>query len=149
MGFFKKIGEKVKRVVSINNIMAAATGNFTAVAKDALRIATTNAPTKDNSTFTPDNSIVPVNTVIPDPVQNILTAKGAQQQQKAVDFFATKPQVQDGANQMTGFMTKVYWQSMWLNHKNTILAVGGVIVAFIVYKVGFSQKGTSKRRARR
>jgi hypothetical protein len=152
MGLFKKIADKVKRVVSLKNGIRLVTGDYLGVAKDAVRVATTDRPSKsvagEPTVLTPDQSFLPTNYQLPDMVQKTLEVKGNEQTQKAVDFLASKKIVQDSASGTTGFLSKVYLQAMWLKHKTAILIVGGSIVAFVVYWFGF-RKRTPARRGRR
>lgn len=152
MGFFKKIGEKVKRVASLKNAIGLVTGNYLGVAKDAMRIATTNKPVKtagEPTVLTPDTTFLPENYQLPQTMQKVLEVKGAEQQQKAVNFIASNTAVQNTASQATGFMSKVYIQAMWLKYKGWIIAGAIALVSFLVYWFGFRNKNTSKRRVRR
>jgi hypothetical protein len=46
MSIFKTIGSKLKRVISLKNVISAATGNFTAVTADMARVMTTKSPSE-------------------------------------------------------------------------------------------------------
>lgn len=148
MGFFKKIAQKVKRVASLKNVIGLATGNYLGVAKDALRVATTNKLVKSvgqPTVMTPDATFVSPQTQIPRIVQDTLLAKGAKQSSKMVNLLAQNKDVQSVANQTSAFMSKVYLQAMWLKHKTLILVIGGGLVAFLVYWFGFRAKNTKRR----
>lgn len=152
MGLFKKLASKVKRVVSLKNVIGIATGNYLGVAKDALRVATTDRPKKEvgqPTVLTPDQSFLPENYQLPTVLQNTLMAKGAQQEAKAVNYLASKKEVQSVADQGTGFMSKVYLQAMWLKHKTLIIVAGASIVGFLVYWFGFRNKTGTRGRGRR
>lgn len=139
MGLFKKLGSKLKRVVSIKNLVNVATGNFSAVAKDAVRVATTNAPVKGQpSTF--DATFLPADYAIPPPVMQVVESQGKAFGQKVTSAIATVPQTQ----QVTSFLTGVYAESMFIKYKNWIYVIVGIIASFILYKV-LGKKNTAKR----
>jgi hypothetical protein len=153
-GALKKIGTKVKRLASLKNVIGLATGNYLGVAKDAIRVASTKKPSKHeegsmNEIYEEtDEVMINSNTKLPSALENFLTAKGAEVQKKEVDFLAKLDGVQNASDQVTGFMSKVYAQSMWEKHKSKILIVGGLILGFVVYIFGFKKSSSGGRRRR-
>ncbi|QKJ63830.1 hypothetical protein [Flavobacterium sp. M31R6] len=151
MGLFKKLGEKVKRVVSIKNVIGLATGNYLGVAKDAMRVATTNKPKKavgEPTVLTPDETFLSPTTQLPQVVQDTLITKGAEQTNKMVAKLATNKDVQNAADQSTGFLSKVYLSAMYEKHKTLIWVAGASLVAFVVYWFGFRNKTAQRGRRR-
>jgi hypothetical protein len=157
MGFFKSIGNKLKRVVSIKNLTNVVTGKFSAVGADILRVTKTKSPAvikaeqeaaaKANmplSVSSVDTSLVPANATLPVQVQEVLAQADANYQTNLINSVAAIPAVQD----VNTFLSKLYLQSMWTKHKNWII---GFIVAVILFFVGkklfFSKgsKGGSRR----
>lgn len=147
MGFFKKIGEKVKRVASLKNVIGLATGNYLGVAKDALRVATTNKPVKGEPVVQ-DTTFFEQPPVISDTVEKVLTVKGQEQTSRMVDMLASKKQVQDTADQATGFMSQVYLKALWLKYKTWFIVAGISLGAFLVYWFGFRDKDQPRRRVK-
>ncbi|WP_281225080.1 hypothetical protein [Flavobacterium aquiphilum] len=148
MGLFKKLGEKVKRVASLKNVVGIVTGNYLGVAKDALRVATTNKPVK-NQPAEQDTTFFQQPPVIPESMENYLTVKGDEQKQKLTNKLAQKKEVQDAADQVTGFMSGVYLKALWLKYKAWFIAGFIALGAFLVYWFGFRNKNQSGSRARR
>lgn len=140
MGFFKSIGNKLKRVVSIKNLTNAVTGNFTAIGKDVVRVATTSDPKKSPSV--PDTTIVPLGYTLPQPVQEVLKAQDEKYKTNVINSVASIPVVQD----TNSFFSKVYLQSMWLKYKNWIIGFLCVVGVILLWKFAFSKKKSTRRR---
>lgn len=138
MGFFKSIGNKLKRVVSVKNLVRGVTGNFSAIAEDAKRIMTTEDPKKVSAQV---NSLTDKNFEIPQPVTDIIKQADANYQANLVASVASIPAVQDA----NAFMSKLWIQSMWGKYKTQILLIGCAIVALLVWKFGFKNKRKPKR----
>lgn len=145
MGFFKSIGSKLKRVISIKNLTNVATGNFSAVGKDVLRVASTTVK-KDangNSVIVP-NGLSKTPVVIPQEVSDILDAQGQKTQKQLVTALAKN----DSFSNATTFLTKAWIQAQWLKYKNWLIGLGVAILMFIlVKKTMFS--GKSRKSGRR
>jgi len=139
MGFFKSIGNKLKRVISIKNLVRGVTGQFGAIGADAIRVATTTDPKKGKSV--PDATLIPVNYAIPAPAMDVLNAQGSIFAKKVVDSVAGVPVVQN----TNAFMSKIYIQSMWIKYKNWI--IGFLIVLVTTLTIWKLTK--SKTRGRR
>lgn len=137
MGFFKDIGNKLKRVVSVKNLVRGVTGNFSAIAEDAKRVMTTEDPKKVAKQV---NSLTNKAFEIPQPVTDIVKQADANYQANLVASVASIPAVQDA----NAFMSKLWIQSMWGKYKTQILLIGGSIGALLVWKYGF--KNNRKRR---
>lgn len=145
MGFFKNIGSKLKRVISIKNLTNVATGQFGAVAKDALRVATTNAPTSKGAGFTPDNMFLNPSLQVPQSVIDVADAKGKVFYNKVTKTIADEPAVQN----VSDFFTKTYLQSMYEKYKTWVILIFVAVVSFILYKVFGKKKTATRARVRR
>lgn len=137
MGFFKSIGNKLKRVVSIKNLVNGVTGNFTAIGSDVKRVMTSEDPKKKAV-----NTLTDVNFTIPQPVQDVLKAQDATYKTNVLNSIASIPVVQDANT----FMSKLWLQSQWLKYKNWIIGFLAVLTVFLVWKFGFSKKKNTRRR---
>jgi hypothetical protein len=137
MGFFKSLGTKLKRAISIKNLTNVATGNFSAVGQDLIRVATTEKITDSNGkvTIVPNGfSKTPV--VIPDAVSAVLDSQGAKFNQKVVSAVASNTTVQNA----TDLLTKIGIQAFWNKNKNWIIGLGASVVLFVVVKMSFFGK---------
>lgn len=47
-GFFKSVGNKLKRVVSVKNLVRGVTGNISAIGEDVSRVIKSDDPKKKN-----------------------------------------------------------------------------------------------------
>ena len=136
MGFFKDIGKKIKRVVSLKNAINVATGQWTAVGKDVIRVATTNAPNKVGEVQLPilDNTTMVgkamQGSVITSQMDAVLTAKGNEFAQKTAEIVGITPQ----ATGVSDWFTKAYLSGMWLRYKNYILIVIAIILGLFAWK---------------
>lgn len=153
MGFFKKLGSKLKRVISLKNVTRAVTGQFGAIGKDVLRVATTNSPAENRAlkaaaeakgqVYVPP----PVKTVeIPSPVESYLNAQGAKFSANAAKELGKTEVAQD----LTSFATKAALQAFWEKNKSWLYWVIGLIFAlimFLTFRWAFrSAKGGKSRR---
>jgi hypothetical protein len=144
MGLFKKIGQKIKRVVSLKNVINTVSGNFGAVAKDAVRIATTEKPTKEAPTV---NQVVSQSSpvVIPQTILDIADAQGAKFSQNLTSKIAKTDSAQDASS----FLAKIGLQSLYEKYKTWITVGALALLAFILWRVFGHKKGTARSRARR
>ena len=145
MGFFKSIGTKLKRVISIKNLTNVATGNFSAVGQDVIRVATTNVK-KDatgKSTIV-QNGLSKTPVVMPQELADIANAEGQKLNQKLVDNLAKN----DAFSNATTFITKAWIQAQWLKYKNWLIGFGVAVLMFIIVKKTMFS-GKFNKRARR
>lgn len=140
MGFFKSIGNKLKRVVSIKNLVNGVTGNFSAVGKDIVRVVSTEHPKK--KAIEPINSLTQKGFVLPPPVAEILESQDKLYQTNLVKSVAELKPVQD----LNSWFTKVWFQSQSLKYKNWIIGFLAVVTVFLIWKFGFSKKKNTRRR---
>ncbi|TRX06196.1 hypothetical protein [Flavobacterium gawalongense] len=141
MGFFKSVGNKLKRVVSMKNLVSGVTGNFSAIGKDIVRVATTTDPKKGKSVV--DTSVVAKGFQLSPQVEQVLKSQEQIYADNIVNSVASIPAVQDA----NSFMSKLYIQSMWLKYKNWFIGLGAVVFVFVLLKFVFSKK--NNRRTRR
>lgn len=144
MGFFKSLGNKLKRVVSIKNALNVVSGKFADVGKDILRVATTEKITDSNGKV----SIVPNGfskspVIMPTPVTDILNSQGQKVSAQIVTAIADNSTTQTAVD----LLTKVGLQAFWTKHKNWIIGLAASILVFIVVKMTFFRK--NKGRAKR
>ncbi len=142
MSIFKTIGNKLKRVISLKNVISAATGNFTAVAADAKRIMSTPDPKRK----TPASQVV-LPLEIPKEVNDIIESQGAIYQNTLSKKIAASKLVQSNVNDANSLFTKIWWQATWQKNKTLIIIVLVAIASLIGWKV-FAKK-QSKSRVRR
>ncbi|RTY69688.1 hypothetical protein [Flavobacterium sp. LB2P53] len=140
MGFFKSIGSKLKRVVSLKNLVRGVTGNFTAIGEDVVRVATTSDPKKGLSLV--DTTLVPSGYTIPEPIQDILKSQDSSYRTNVINSVASIPVVQDA----NSFMSKLWIQSQWFKYKNWIIGFLSVLSVFLLWKFVFSKKKNTRRR---
>lgn len=142
MGFFKSIGNKLKRVVSINTLTKVATGNFSAVGKEVLRVATTD---KIKDPKTGKMIVVPSGTKIeiPEFVDNVLKVEGDKFAKIAASAVAENKTVQDAVD----FLSKAAIKAWWLKHRNWIIGLLVSLLLFFAVKSAFF--GKMNKRARR
>lgn len=144
MSIFKSIGTKIKRVVSLKNVMNAVTGNYVGIGQDILRVASTQAPQKGGQAVASQEQTIQVSD-IPAPVQQMLQSVGKTQSAKLSAKIAATPLVQDNIDGANSFALKVWWDGMWIKYKTYILALGGLIVALIGWKLLTKNKTTARR----
>lgn len=137
MGFFKSLGTKLKRAISIKNLTNVATGNFSAVGQDLIRVATTEK-TKDanGKVVIVPNGFSKTPVVVPDAVKAVLDSEGAKFNQKVVSAVASNETVQNATN----LLTKIGIQAFWNRNKNYIIGLITAIVLFVVVKISFFGK---------
>lgn len=145
MGFFKSIGTKLKRVISIKNLTNVATGNFSAVGQDVIRVATTNVK-KDatGKTTIVSNGLSKTPVVLPQPLTDLLDAQGQKTSKQLVNSLATN----DSFSNATTFLTKAWIQAQWLKYKNWLIGFGVAVLMFIIVKKTMF-RGKFNKRARR
>lgn len=145
MGFFKSIGSKLKRVISIKNLTNVATGNFSAVGQEVLRVATTTAK-KDTTgkTVIVSNGLSKTPVVMPQEVSDMLDAKGKPFSNNLTKKLAENKTTQD----VVDMVTKTAIQAFWLKNKNWFIGLGVSIIAFIVVKKTMFS-GKSRKSGRR
>lgn len=123
MGFFKKIGNKLKRVISIKNITRAATGQFGAIGKDVLRVASTEDPKEvrakqaaaaaKGQTYTP----APVKVAeMPKEIEVILDSEGQTFKKNLLKQASDSGVVQDASSFAINTALLAYWKKYraWL-----------------------------------
>jgi hypothetical protein len=129
MGFFKNVGSKLKRVISIKNALNTVTGNFSAVGKDLVRVASTPDPKKPivigQKIVNSYPALIAPNTVIPKPIQDLLVTQGAKQQSKIADVLANDTTFQG----VTDVLTKAGIQAFWIKNKVWFIGAGVVIIS--------------------
>lgn len=140
MSIFKTLGNKLKRVVSLKNVINAATGNFTAVASDAKRVMTTPDP----KTGANQSSQVVIPMEIPQEVNDIIQSQGAVYQNTLAKKVASSRLVQSNVNDANSLFTKIWWQATWHKNKTLIIVVLVAVASFVGWKV-FAKKSTKSR----
>lgn len=145
MGIFKKLGTKLKRVVSVKNLINVGTGRFDLVAKDAVRVATTEAPAKKGDPYTPDVTFLKPTFQIPAPAMDVIEGQGKAFGAKIVTAITKESGVQNTSD----FFTKVYLESMYLKYKTWIMVVVAAIVGFVLYKLTKNSKTPYRGKYRR
>jgi hypothetical protein len=140
MGFFKNVGNKLKRVVSIKNLISGVTGDFSSIGKDVKRVLTSTDPKKGVSAV--DTSVVSKGFVIPKQLEDVLNAQDATYARNVTNSVASIPAVQKA----NSFFTKVYLKSQWELHKKWFIGLGVVIVCIILWKFVFSKKQNGRKR---
>ena len=139
MGFFNSIGNKLKRVVSVKNLVRGVTGQYSAISADIKRVMTTEDPKKVAKQV---NALTDKNFEVPQPVTDMLKQADTNYTNNLVKSVASIPAVQDA----NAFMSKLWFQSMWQKYKTQILVVAVAIVAFLVWKFGFKNNNRKRRR---
>ena len=141
MGFFKSIGKKLKRVVSLKNLTRAVTGQFSAIGKDVIRVATTNSPAEnraieaaaiakaqaENVPYVPAPAPAPV--VLPKMLETMLDGQGQEFNSQLTTKLAQNPQVQNLTDTLVSTGLKAYW----VKYRNWII---GFLVALLLFFVG-------------
>lgn len=148
MSIFKTIGTKLKRVISLKNVINGVTGNYAGIALDAKRVLTTKAPSKKGVVSAPSDEKLVQAFDIPVEVSNILNTAGAKQAQRTAKVIAQTSIVQNNLDGANKFMLNVWWDATWLKYKTYILIGLALITVFIGWKV-LGKKSVSRGRARR
>lgn len=156
MSIFKTVGNKLKRVVSLKNVINGVTGNYSAIALDAKRVLTTKSPSelkKEADAKLAGQSYAPQEVAystfeIPSMVTTALDNAGSKQASATISKLASSKLAQDNINPANAFLSKLWFQTTWEKNKTIVIVVGVAIAGFIGRKV-FAKKTTSKGRARR
>ncbi len=142
MSIFKTIGTKLKRVVSLNNLTKAITGNFTGIGQDVVRVMTTKSPSEIKKGLVSTEQVVPAFTIPPE-VNTIIASKETQYKSAVSSKLAENTAVQN----VSDMLSKTYLNAMWLKHKNFIIGLGATFVLVLIgWKI---LKKPSVNRARR
>lgn len=145
MGFFKSLGSKLKRVISIKNLTNVATGNFSALGKDVLRVATTEVKKDSNGvTSIVSNGLSKTPVVMPQPLADIADNIGKTVSDSISKKIAENKTTQDAVD----MVAKTAIQAFWLKNKNWFIGLGTAIIAFIVVKKTMFS-GKSRKSGRR
>jgi hypothetical protein len=146
VSIFKSIGSKLKRVVSLNNIKRAVTGNFTAIGADVVRVATTLSPAEQRAKDAGQSNTEQAFSVAPlsAEVNTFLDAKGEQYKSAVAGKISQNPTFQG----LTDILAKAGVQTMWVKYRNWII---GAVVSIILFIVGWKilKKGKNVTRARK
>ena len=124
MGFFKNIGNKLKRVVSIKNLVRGVTGDFSGVGADVKRVMSTPDPKKAVNSLTDENFQVP------DMVTDVLKSQDAKYQANVINSITDIKAVQDA----NVWFTKLWFQAQWKKHQNWIYGFIFVLVSFLLLR---------------
>ncbi|MDD5151420.1 MAG: hypothetical protein PHC28_13260 [Flavobacterium sp.] len=146
MGFFKGIGNKLKRVVSIKNLTRAVTGNFSAIGADALRIAKSKDPNATKNS--PATVEIAQHYEIPSYANDVLDSVGKAASDKISKVLSDSKFVKDNSDSVNKFVFKVWWDTNWSKYKNWII---GFFVSLILFIVGWKllKKGKGVVRGKR
>jgi len=156
MGFFKSIGKKLKRVISIKNLTNVATGNFSAVGKDLVRVATTNSPAENRAIEAklqaeaialnlPYVAPAPVSPVqLPKMLETVLDGQGAAFNGQVTTKLAQNTQVQNLTDTLVSTGIKAYWEK----YKNWFLGFLVTLLLFFTVRWAFFS-GKSRKGGRR
>lgn len=138
MGFFKSIGKKLKRVISLKNLTRVATGQFGEVGKSVLRVMSTDNLGKDANGR---SIIVPTGTKLemPKAIETVLNSEGDKFKKIVEDKVASSPAAQDAAS----FLTNVGFKALWFKYKNWIIGLLCAIALIVVTKLLFFRKSKS------
>jgi hypothetical protein len=142
MGFFKNVGNKLKRVVSIKNLISGVTGDFSSIGKDVKRVLTSTDPKKGVSVV--DTSVVAKGFVLPKPLEDVLSAKDATYARNLESSVASIPLVQKA----NSFFTKVYLKSQWELYKKWIIGFLVVLISFLLLRKFVFKKSANGRKRR-
>lgn len=144
MSILKTLGNKIKRVVSLKNVMNAVTGNYVGIVADAKRIATTKD--KHSKTQASQQVIAVPDTAI---IEQAAANLDARFKGNVTTAIAESKIVQDNINGTNAFLSKLWFQATWKKNKGLILGAGAVIVGLISYFAFFRKNHTSQRGRRR
>lgn len=139
MGFFKSVGNKLKRVVSVKNLVNGVTGNFSAIAQDAKRVMTTEDPKKSKNA--PNNSLTNKAFEIPKEVQQMVETQEKKYIDNVTKSVAENPTVQKTSD----FFTKLWFETQWRLHKTKILVALALLCGFLVYWFRFRKRKSRRR----
>lgn len=133
MGFFKNIGKSLKgvtKMISTKNIVRVATGDVAGLGKEAL-----------GRTLKPHMKGANPPKVMEDMADQYVKNQSSIVSNKVADALATNKDFQGLAK----FGTKLWFQTMWEQHKTKILIVAGVLTLGIVYLVRRKKTGGRRR----
>lgn len=142
MGFFKSIGSKLKRVVSIKNLVRGVTGDFAGVGSDVVRVMSSEDPKRKIDA--PVNTLTQVGLVMPQPVTDILANADKTYAKNLLSSVAGLKVVQDANT----WFTKLWFQSQWTKNKNWIIGFVLVVITFLLVRKFVFKKGTNTRKRR-
>ena len=140
MGFFKNVGNKLKRAISLKNLVRGVTGNFSAIGEDVSRIMKSEDPKKAQAQAA--NVLTDSAFQLPKPVVDVLNTQDSIYKENLINSAASVGAVQDANT----FMTKLYIQSMWLKYKNWIIGFLLVLSAFLLIRKFFFKKTSARRK---
>ncbi|MFV8389806.1 hypothetical protein [Flavobacterium sp. LB1P71] len=140
MGFFKSIGNKLKRVVSVKNLVNGVTGNFSAVGADVVRVASSEDPKR--KVTQPVNTLTQKGSVLSTPVVDMLANADKTYQDNLIKSVAELKPVQDANT----WFAKLFAKSQWEKYKNWIIGFGAVVSVFVLWKFVFSKKQNTRKR---
>ncbi|TRX29646.1 hypothetical protein FNW25_01420 [Flavobacterium franklandianum] len=143
MSIFKTIGNKLKRAISLKNVINAATGNFTAVTAELKRVATTSDPKKGASSAS--QVVVPFE--VPKEIENLISGQASVYQNNLAKTIGNSKMAQNNVNDVNSLFSKIWWQATWTKNKTWII-VGIVAVGSFIGWLVFRKK-PSKGRVRR
>lgn len=130
MGFFKNIGKSIKgitKAVSIKNIVKVATGNGKEVLNDIT-----------GRVLAPHMSSEEVQVAQASPVYQTAGAFVQNQSADLSNKLVNAAARSSVAGDINGFMTKVWFKNLWINHKMkiivTLLAIAGLITWLLMRK---------------
>lgn len=135
MGFLKNIGKSLKgvtKMISTKNIVKVATGNATGLGKEL--VGRTLQPHFSQGQKSP----AVVENMADQYVKNVST--------KVSNDIAKGLANNSDFQGIAKFGTKLWLQTMWAEHKKTILIVGGVLTLGIIYLVRRKKTGGRTRK---
>ena len=124
MGFFKNIGNKLKRVVSIKNLVRGVSGDFSGIGADVKRVMSTPDPKKAVNPLTDEKFEVP------HMVTDVLKAQDGKYKANVINSVTDIKAVQDA----TDWLTKAWFQAQWKKHQNWIYGFIFVLVSFLLLR---------------
>jgi hypothetical protein len=139
MGLFKTVGSKLKRVVSIKNLVRGVTGNFSAIGEDALRIVNSSDPKS-----TPVNPVVynQPQMQMPPVVADVIKSQEMKYKKNVVDSIAKIPAVQEGNN----WATKIYLKAMFLKYRTYLIGLGLFVGVLLIFRLLKGKNGARPRK---
>jgi len=146
MGFFKKIGNKIKRAVSIKNLTRAVTGNFSAVGEDLLRIARTEDPNAKQKTDSTGAYPISQNFQVPEFVNESLDTVGRNFSNNLTTKMANSPLVRKNVADVNQFVFSVWWKATWTKYKKWIIGGTVAIIALFIWKFRKPKNRSYRRR---
>lgn len=142
MGFFKNVGNKLKRVVSIKNLVNGVTGNFSAIGKDVVRVVGSEDPKK--KVTQPVNTLTQKGLVLSTPVVDMLANADKIYQDNLMKSVAELKPVQDANT----WFAKLFAKSQWEKYKYWIIGFLVVVLSFLLFRKFFFKKSSNGRKRR-